>query len=166
VSIGPESLMPKNSHDIENAEKLVRLGYPAVEPVIPEMLMWLQDLNYSVSFVFSPFLSEIGEPLIPHLRKILQSDDNVWKYSVLRNIVLNWDTCLVKIIEPDLIKLTMIQDLTEVDIEAIRILIKNKLGDPNKLQSLIKFKKRGYENLLKELSDIDIELEKSGWGKK
>ena len=42
------ALIPRNKHDLRRARVLVALGYPAVAPVLPELLEWLQDLNWPV----------------------------------------------------------------------------------------------------------------------
>ena len=73
--------------ETEKAKALVQLGFPAVEPVIPQILEWLQDLNWPVGHVFQPFLVEIGGPLAPYIRTVLVGDDDGWKYSLLRGVV-------------------------------------------------------------------------------
>lgn len=81
------TLIPQNKSDIERAEKAVAAGYPAVEPILPELLEWIQDANWPVARVLAPFLGSIGSPLIPHIRKILATDDNIWKYWTLSYLV-------------------------------------------------------------------------------
>ncbi|MCC6131085.1 MAG: DUF5071 domain-containing protein [Acidobacteria bacterium] len=80
-------LLPRDKFDIASAERAVSAGYPAVAPILGELLIWLQDCNWPVAFVLAPFLATIGSPLVPHVRAILRSDDDVWKYWVLERIV-------------------------------------------------------------------------------
>jgi len=77
------SLLPQSKFDTEKAEALAALGYPAVAPILPELFLWLQDYNWPVAHVLAPFLSSIGLPLLPHVRDILVTDDDLWKYWVL-----------------------------------------------------------------------------------
>ena len=81
------SLIPLDKFETCKAERLVALGYPAVEPVLPELLEWTQDGNWPVARIFLPFLASIGMPMEPHLRSVFQTDDNQWKYFLLVNIV-------------------------------------------------------------------------------
>ena len=81
------SLIPTSKHDTEKARSLVALGYPAVEPVLPQILEWVQDLNWPVARVFQSFLSGIGAPLAPFVRVVLATQDDSWKYFVLIGIV-------------------------------------------------------------------------------
>lgn len=68
-------------------EAVVTAGYPAVAPILPELLEWLQDCNWPVSRVLAPFLASIGSPLIPHIQRILDTDDEIWKYWMISVIM-------------------------------------------------------------------------------
>nr|WP_295768911.1 DUF5071 domain-containing protein [Rhodoferax sp.] len=80
-------LVPSAKDETDLAKKLVALGYPAVKPVIAEILEWVEDANWPVAKVFLPFLARIGAPLVPHVRYVLQSQDEQWKRVVLDHIV-------------------------------------------------------------------------------
>lgn len=58
-------------------------GWPGVEPVIAELLGWVQDANWPVAHALTPLLRSIGEPLAPYLVPILDGDDHVWKCWVI-----------------------------------------------------------------------------------
>lgn len=81
------SFVPMDKHDHEAARRAIKAGYPAVESVLPNLLEWLQDMNWPVAQTLAPFLASIGEPLIPHLRKIFETDDEIWKAWILSTIV-------------------------------------------------------------------------------
>lgn len=80
-------LIPQNKFDTDRAEQAVAAGYPAVEPILPELLEWIKDSNWPVARVLAPFLGSIGTPLIPHIRKILATGDTIWKYWTLTYLV-------------------------------------------------------------------------------
>jgi hypothetical protein len=80
-------LMPCSKTETDKASKLVALGYPAVEPVMGEILEWVEDANWPVATVFLPFLARIGAPIVPHVRYVLKSQDEQWKRVVLDHIV-------------------------------------------------------------------------------
>ena len=79
--------MPLTKFETEKAEALVALGFPTVEPALPNLLEWVQDGNWPVAGVFLPFLASVGAPLAVHVRHVFQTDDEQWKYFVLCNIV-------------------------------------------------------------------------------
>jgi hypothetical protein len=76
-------LIPAHKHDLDRAHAAVKAGYPAVEPILAELVVWLQDYNWPVAKVLEPFLASIGKPLVPHIRHVLRTDDYTWKYWVL-----------------------------------------------------------------------------------
>lgn len=79
------TLVPRSKFDIETAERAAATGWPTVEPVLPQLLEWLQDYNWPVARVLAPFVASIGEPLVPHLRPILDDEgqDAIWKYWII-----------------------------------------------------------------------------------
>jgi hypothetical protein len=79
--------MPLEKSDLERARAVVALGYPEVAPILPALLQWLQDINWPVASVLAPFLASIGPKLAPHVRQVLQTDDEVWKYHVIQSVV-------------------------------------------------------------------------------
>lgn len=50
-------------------------------------MTWLRDYNWPVAHVLAPFLATIGSPVIPEVHRVLQTNDDVWKYWVLMCIV-------------------------------------------------------------------------------
>lgn len=82
-----KALVPRGKHDIERAEAAIKIGYPAVAPILPELLEWLQDLNHPVAQVLAPFLASIGSPLIPHIHQIFRTDDHIWKRWIISYII-------------------------------------------------------------------------------
>lgn len=83
----PQDLLPENKFDLARATAAVEAGYPAVAPILPELLEWLQDCNWPVAHVLAPFLASIGEPLVPHVKRVLESDDDIWKYWVICRLI-------------------------------------------------------------------------------
>jgi hypothetical protein len=84
-----QSLIPQNKIDTERARAVVAAGYPAVAPILPRLLEWLQDYNWPVAQVLAPFLASIGSPLIPYIQHVLNTDDEIWKYWIINTILHN-----------------------------------------------------------------------------
>lgn len=99
-----ERLLPADKHDLERAERLVALGFVAVEPIMPQILEWTQDPNWPVGQVLAPFLAGIGAPLAPYVRTVLSGDDDAWKYSLLQGVVLQ-SPALAEVLRAELTRL-------------------------------------------------------------
>jgi len=77
------NLIPTSKRDLERARAAVEAGYPAVDPILDELMKWLQDYNWPVAHVLAPFLASVGSPIAPHIWHVLRSDDDIWKYWVI-----------------------------------------------------------------------------------
>ena len=76
-------LVPMSKFDLARAQAAVEAGYPAVDPILSELIEWLRDYNWPVAHILAPFLESIGDPLVPHIWRVLDTDDDVWKYWVI-----------------------------------------------------------------------------------
>lgn len=114
--------LPTNKLDVENAEHLMNLGYPQVAPVLSHLLMWLQDINWPVGAVLAPFLATVGAPILPYVREILQSDDELWKYWTLQQIVAQMQADDLAQLRPELLALSNTRDEEGVQELAIGLL--------------------------------------------
>lgn len=81
------AMLPSSKMDTDKAEAIVALGFPTVEPILPQIMEWVQDSNWPVARVFEPFLASIGAPIETHVRFVLDSNDSQWKYFVIQNII-------------------------------------------------------------------------------
>jgi hypothetical protein len=104
MQIDLTALLPIDKADTEAASKVVATGFPSVAPVLPKLLEWLQDMNWPVAQILQPFLASIGAPLAPHIRAVLATDDDVWKYWVVQGVV-GKSAALVHALQPELERL-------------------------------------------------------------
>ena len=129
MPIDPRELLPRTKHDCQAASALIALGYPAVAPVLPDLLAWSQDYNWPVSRPISDFLATIPEPMAPHIRDVLQGNDLMWKYWCIQILIRWMPREVAEQIRPDLIRLAEhptpdehLAELDEVAKEAIEML--------------------------------------------
>src|SRR2546429_8860869 len=80
MAVDPRQLLPRDKRDLESARAVIALGYPAVAPVLPDLLEWLQDCNWPVSRPIGDFLATLPEQMAPLIWKVLRGDDHIWKY--------------------------------------------------------------------------------------
>lgn len=87
-----KNLVPETKLDLETANRAVEAGFPAVEPVLFELIKWLQDVNWPVAKVLAPFLADVGLPLVPHIDHVFSTTDETWKYWVIVCLISRNDT--------------------------------------------------------------------------
>jgi hypothetical protein len=105
MAVDPRSLLPRHKRDFEGASAIMALGYPAVAPVLAELLEWLQDCNWPISHTIARFLASIGEPVIPHIRRVFAGTDGIWKYWCIGRLVRAFPRELAEELRPDLQRL-------------------------------------------------------------
>ena len=84
---GDSWLVPRDKFDLQAAERARDEGWPAVEPVLGDLVDWCLDYNWPVARVLGPFLGTLGGPVVPLVREILDGDDASAKYHVLCGVV-------------------------------------------------------------------------------
>jgi hypothetical protein len=94
-----------NKTDEAAAQRAVALGWPGVQPVISELLEWIQDYNWPVAHTLAPFLATVGMPLAPYLRPIFEGDDEIWKYWVIDAVLAHAPDELVEEFTPLLVRI-------------------------------------------------------------
>jgi hypothetical protein len=98
-------LVPHDKYDLPRAEAAVAAGLPAVLPILEELLGWLQDGNWPVARVLAPFLGTAGISVVPHVRRVLEGEDDIWKYWILKSVVAPQPD-VVAALRPDLERIT------------------------------------------------------------
>jgi hypothetical protein len=117
--------LPEHKRDTKRAKAIIRLGYPKVEPVLPVLMEWMQDINWPVAQTLQPFLASIGAPLAPYVRSVWRTDDDLWKYWVIICIVAESSDLTVALL-PELERLALEPSEGECD-EKIDIVAQNIL---------------------------------------
>lgn len=90
-------MTPADKHDVAIAKAIVTSG----DAGDPRLLEWVQDLNWPVAQTLAPFLANAGRIVVPGIRKILASNDDTWKWSVVTGIVARSQE-LVVLLRPEL----------------------------------------------------------------
>jgi hypothetical protein len=148
-------LVPRNKHDLERVNSLIAVGPEAAVPILEELLVWLQDINWPVARPLAQFLVSVGDPLLPHLRKILSSQDEMWIYWVLQYVVAMLPPRIVRELANELYSLAT---ASENDHVAFCVGSAASVWDDAKLRHLLANKIRAYEEFLSELRAIQAAL--------
>lgn len=75
--------LPRSKHDLDAARQIASASPDELTPNIPDLLTWLQDINWPVARLVADGLSRCGDPLVAPVRDVLRSDDAIWKLWIL-----------------------------------------------------------------------------------
>ena len=83
-------LLPQNKFDDSNMIKLFALSDDEIEPIIWELLTWLQDFNWPIAPKIVTIIRAHDKLSEPHILSILKGTDEIWKYWILTELLSEW----------------------------------------------------------------------------
>src|ERR1041384_7373535 len=84
-------LMPRDGQDVAAAQHIVDLGYPAVAPVLPDIVRWLRVAESRVADMFADLLAVLGAPAAEAVAWGGLNPDNCWaRHRILCRVLPRW----------------------------------------------------------------------------
>jgi MoxR-like ATPase len=80
-------LLPQDKHDEAAVERLQQLSDVEVNPLLPQLLEWLQDFNWPVASAVWKFLLPRVQALEPAILEVLAGTDDAWKSNLLLLVI-------------------------------------------------------------------------------
>ncbi len=71
--------IPEDKFDTDAVARAAGLGFPAINPILPDLLVWVQDATWPVAQDLFPLLVKAGPEIAPHINSIFEGDDEGWK---------------------------------------------------------------------------------------
>ncbi len=85
---GYEDYLPLNIYDVDKVEKLKKLDRNVLEPLLPDLLEYTQDMNWPVASGVVEILLTFPKEIVSHVQAILSSNDDNWKWFILNFLVI------------------------------------------------------------------------------
>ncbi|ATP40371.1 DUF5071 domain-containing protein [Solibacillus sp. R5-41] len=82
-----EELLPRHKFDIDRVEMIKKMDRDKILPLLPNLLEWIQDMNWPVAPSVLELLLTFPEEIVPLVQDILSSDDDNWKWFILHFLV-------------------------------------------------------------------------------
>ena len=82
-------MIPRDKFDELAILRLQLSTREEIIPVLPELLGWIQDMNWPIASKMAELLRAYPVETAPHIKEILKGTDSIWKY---------W--CLLELIQP------------------------------------------------------------------
>jgi len=84
-----KELLPKDKHDFESVNELMVLDKSKLIALIPELLEWLQDINWPIAREVAKLLLTVPHEAVPYVEEVLAGKDELWKIWCLDYLVIN-----------------------------------------------------------------------------
>lgn len=79
--------LPTDKCDYDSIDRLKTLKPEELQMIIPELLEWVQDINWPIAPKIIEILLPLDRILLPHLKVILRCNDYDWIDNCLRYLV-------------------------------------------------------------------------------
>ncbi|MER1956503.1 MAG: DUF5071 domain-containing protein [Solibacillus sp.] len=73
-------MIPKDKFDVEAVERLKTLPANELVPLLPELMTWMQDMNWPVAKPVVELLVTYPNEMTPLIDDVLAGDDDMWVY--------------------------------------------------------------------------------------
>jgi hypothetical protein len=107
-------LIPKDKSDDSNINKLKEINIKEIKPILGGLLEWIQDLNWPIAKKLIKILPRFHVELIPHIKNVLESNDDEWKNCVLF-LLRNFPYDSVKLLSPYIIRIANYPTKSELE---------------------------------------------------
>ncbi|MFE4712634.1 DUF5071 domain-containing protein [Paenibacillus sp. NPDC056722] len=130
--------IPVDKHDFKSVETLADMKREEVIPLLPELLEWIQDMNWPIASAMVDLLLKYKVETVPHLKIIFSQSDSAWTYNILAYLIKDWNTELISELSSDLRELAQTMDhYVDTDLLSIEILYNHRLIETEEATELL-----------------------------
>lgn len=97
--------IPAHKSDDAAVEAAKAAGFPALNPVLPELLEWFQDISWPVAQDLVPVMAGAGPEIVPPIREVLDGNDGQWKNALVGWLIRELDPAVRALLMDHLIRL-------------------------------------------------------------
>ncbi|WP_108671750.1 DUF5071 domain-containing protein [Peribacillus acanthi] len=120
--------LPRDKHDSERVNQLKNLSRKELVPLLPGLMEWIQDMNWPIAEEVSELLLTCPDEIVPLIKEVLATNDDVWKYWCLIILVKRLPEDLRMQFKRDLIRLAesptageKLEELDEIALEIVQM---------------------------------------------
>ena len=81
------SLLPRDKFDVDAVRAIAAAGYPAIAPILQELVGWTADGNWPIARPLAEYLVTLGDPMVAPISRVLRGGDGSHKENCIRLIV-------------------------------------------------------------------------------
>ncbi|WP_416298075.1 DUF5071 domain-containing protein [Paenibacillus illinoisensis] len=127
-------------------------------PYLPELLEGIQDINWPNAYRIVEFLNKHDVEVAPYVKTILLTEDTVWRYWMLTELVSKRSKNTVEIVKSELLVIAELLDIyEETDLESLDILLTKGIVDWTDVRSMLVAKEETIHSGLSGFTTEQIE---------
>lgn len=137
-------IMPANAADLAAAERMIEMGYPAVTPVMRDMVNLMRVAVSPVADAFAVFFGRLGESAVDAIDQGLMHGNCWLRHRIFTQVFPLWPPNVIRQLTNTLKLVATQPDAYDNDLLCVDLLIQQRLADPQWLGQWIEFKKERW----------------------
>jgi Domain of unknown function (DUF5071) len=97
--------VPRDKFDSKAVERAIEIGFPGINPILAELLEWVQDANWPVARKLFDLLAQAGPEITPHINRVFRGEDECWKYFILVCLVRDLKPEVAELLKPEIVRM-------------------------------------------------------------
>jgi uncharacterized protein DUF5071 len=151
-------LLPRDKNDVDALNRLVEVGYPAVEAILGDLVKWIRIPDWPVCKPVAAFLVDIGAPAVPHLQEFLRRHNaRDFVAPLVREVFPHWSSEALVPLTP-FVEQQALHGEYGTDLPALELLIRKRLITSQHASELVDSKRRFHASQLSRLDVLAEEL--------
>ena len=148
---------PKDRNDVSAAMQLLDHGYPALGPLLPDIVHWTKS-GGAASALFCNFLAELGAPAVEPVRLALKGNHDEQIVRLLRDVMPAWPVSALLAVAHELELLLQRGSVYGVNIFALSLLVRAQAKTHAPMSEWAEVFRKRIVDQLAVLDDIDSRL--------
>ena len=133
-------MLPASGDDLAAAMRIVEMGYPAVGPVMRDMVRWMRVAESPVADAFAAFFGRLGEPAVDVIAEGLLRENSELRHRIFCQVLPEWPPEVIGQLTNTLTMVATQPDAHDNDVRSVALLVKHLLADPEWLRGWVQFK--------------------------
>ena len=124
-----EDYLPRNKHDFRRVYQLKDIKRSELVLLLPGLIEWIQDMNWPIANEVAELLLTFPNEIVPLIKDVLATNDDVWKYWCLECLVKKLPIELQMQFQSELIRIVetptegeKLEELDETAMEILRVI--------------------------------------------
>ena len=140
------SVIPQDAQDVENARRMMRLGYPAIAPVMRDLFNLMRVQDSPAADLLAEYFGTLGKAISDDVAKAL-AKENCWiRRRILRTIISGWSAEDLETLKVELCCVATQPDAYDNDIHALLLIRRHGLAEDKWIKQWKAFKRERLES--------------------
>lgn len=151
--------LPHDAQDVENAKRIIRLGYPLIAPVMRDLFDLMRVADSPAADFLADYFGSLGNAIAPDVARALAKENCFIRQRILQAIIPKWPPeDIVSPVKEMLCCVATQPDALNNDIHALMLIRKHHLADEQWTTAWAAFMRERLASRSKLLATVNLDV--------